>query len=91
MKNECCGKVVRTPYCPICGNKTDGPESLLAYLQEELKAANTNKARILHRLDESSKFYRAVHRKRNESKLTTCEAKIERIKGWIEFVQRATK
>ena len=88
MRQECCGRVINTDFCPYCGTKADSAPSLLGYLKTELELAEQTSERVKCRLDPQGDFYSSRNIKSNQTALRTSEAKVSRLKGWIELVAK---
>jgi len=89
MRQECCGKPLRTPYCPHCGNKSDSEESLLLYLVCEKELAERRCARLRDGLDPEYKYYKPSRAEITRVQLQTWADKINRLTAWIAFVEAA--
>jgi len=86
MNMVCCGKIIRTPFCPTCGKAVGSADSLLAYLEYELAKTILKKGHAENRVDPEYDFYRPENKIKNEVFLKTICAKIERIESWINLV-----
>ena len=89
MRQECCGKPLRTPYCPYCGNKGDSEESLLMFLKYEQKIAEQQCMWLRARLNPERKGYKASKVETVQAHLKTWTNKVERLSKWIAFVEAA--
>ena len=89
MRQECCGKPLRTPYCPYCGKRPSCPESLLDFLVSEQELAETRCARLTEKLDPKYEYYKPALVDKHQGSLKTWEAKAARISAWIAFVEAA--
>ena len=87
MRSECCGKQLRTPFCPYCGRQTHSPESLLQYLEHELLLTERQCERLKHWIDPEHEFYHPRNLQKHTTALQTWTYKKDRIESWIEWIR----
>ena len=87
MKLECCGKPVRTPFCPYCGEPLDSCGSLLQYLRSELAKTLSVSQRLQKKIENTKDIkYLKYRLQSDETSLKTSFLKQDRIAGWINLI-----
>jgi len=84
MKLECCGKPVRTPFCPLCGAEISSSFGLSIYLTNEINKCTDQIERLAARIELPEQYFKSRVTLRKE--LATWKLKETTIMGWLDWV-----